>query len=83
MNKSRVKQGMRTQISRQEDNFLWNAVQPDIHSSDEEVESHGSQENRGRGSWEVTEEEVESNEEEDAKSEELPAVLTDRAASPV
>ena len=65
VNKSRGKQGMRTQMSRQEANFPWNAVQPDIHLSDEEVESHGSQENRGRGSWEVTEEEVESNEEED------------------
>ena len=83
VNKSRGKQGMRTQMSRQEANFPWNAVQPDIHSSDEEVRSHGSQEHRGRGSWEGSEEEFQSEEEEDAKSEEGPAVLTDRAGSPV
>ena len=62
-------------MSRQEANFPWNAVQPDIHSSDEEAQSNGSQEQRGRGSWEGTEEELESNnEEEDAKSEEGSAV---------
>ena len=38
VNKSRGKQGMRTQNLRQEANFPWNAVQPDIHSSDEEGE---------------------------------------------
>ena len=71
-------------MSRKEANFGWNAVQLDIHSLDDEVQSNGSQEQRGRGSWEGTEEEFESNkEEEDAKSEEGSAVLTDHAASPV
>ena len=75
VNKSRAKQGMKSLMSRQEVNFPWNAVQPDIHAADEEVQSNGSQEQRGRGSREGTEEELESNnEEEDAKSEEGSAV---------
>ena len=65
VNKSRAKQGMRKLLSRQEVYFTWTSVQPDIHSSDEEVESHGSQEGRPRGSWEGSEEDFESNEDQD------------------
>ena len=73
---------MRKLMSTQEVNFMntWTAVQPDIHSSDEEVESHGSQEGRGRGSWEGSEEECEANADHDQEEN---AVVTDHAASPV
>ena len=68
VNKSRGKQGMRKLMSRQEANFTWTAVQPEIHSSDEEVQSHCSQEGRPRGSWEGSEEHSESNEDEEKEN---------------
>ena len=38
------------------------SVQPDIHSSDSEVASHGLQDNRERGSWEASTEEEKASE---------------------
>ena len=65
--KCRKQQGMRKLMSTKEANFQWTTVQPDIHSSDEEVRSHGSQDGRPSGSWAGSEEHSESkgDEEED------------------
>ena len=68
MNKSRAKQGTKALISRKEANFPWNALQPDIHSSDDEVSSHGSRENSGQGSWEGTEEEEKAKKEDEEEA---------------
>ena len=51
-------------MSSKEANFR-TTVQPDIHSSDEEVRSHGTQDGRPSGSWEGSEEHSESNEDEE------------------
>ena len=62
LNTSRAKQGMCTQLSRKDANFLWSAVQPDIHSSESDVDSHSSKDNLNMGSWEA------STDQEDAKA---------------
>ena len=59
-----VKQGMRKLVSSKAANFQWCTVEPDIHSSDEEVHSHGSQDGRPPGSWEGSEN-SQSNEDEE------------------
>ena len=60
VNKSRVKQGTRVLVPKNEAKFTWRALRPDIHSSESEVESHGSQERSGSGSWEASMEEEEN-----------------------
>ena len=55
INSSRQKQGMRKLVSSKAANFQWCSLEPDIHSSDDEVRSHGSQEGRPPGSWEASE----------------------------
>ena len=65
INKCRTKQGMRKFVSSKEANFQWSTVEPDIHSSDEEVRSHGSQDSRPPGSWEGSEDNSQSNEDEE------------------
>ena len=66
INNSRRKQGMRKLVSSKAANFQWCTLdhEPDIHSSDEEVRSHGSQDGRPPGSWEGSEN-SQSNEDEE------------------
>ena len=64
INNSRRKQGMRKLVLSKAANFQWCTLEPDIHSSAEEVRSHGSQDGRPPGSLEGPEN-SQSNEDEE------------------
>jgi hypothetical protein len=77
INSSRNKQGMRKLVSTKAANFQWCTLEPDIHSSEDEVRSHGSQEGRPPGSWEPSENSDSNEDEEEA------VIDPDNAAGPV
>ena len=79
INKSRMKQGMRKLVSSKAANFQWCTVEPDIHSSEEEVRSHGSQEGRPPGGWEPSDNSQSTSNEDEEEDETSPH----NAAGPV